>query len=52
MASEAEEKAVEGSGGFDASLVATVILGSIILSYFLGGPLERIWSLYESLQIV
>ena len=52
MASLAQKKAVENSGGLDSTVVASMILGSLILSFFLGGPLERVWSLYESLQIV
>ena len=49
MANQAQVDAVEAAGSFDAELVASVIVGSLILNWLIGGPVDRIWSLFETL---
>ena len=52
MGDETEIENVENTGSLNADAVKTLILGSLVLNLFIGGPLDKIWGLFESLQIV
>ena len=52
MADAAEVENVENAGTFNSELLATVIVGSLFLNWLIGGPVDKIWALFEALQIV